>query len=73
MVSYKWICKIKYVADISNLWLEFSLIKRESILKRHFLQEARYTSFRTMMVVASMMKYRKSFLNGMIGEKFYIE
>ena len=56
-----------------DLWLEVSLRKRELILKRHLLQEARYTSFRTMMVVASMMKYRQAFLNGMIGEEFYIE
>ena len=39
-----------------DLWLEVSIRKRELILKRHLLQEARCTSFRTMMVVASMMK-----------------
>ena len=39
-----------------DLWLEVSIRKRELILKRHLLQEARYTFFKTMMVVASMMK-----------------
>ena len=40
-----------------NMWLEVSLRKRELIIKRHLLQEARYTSFRTIMVLASMMKW----------------
>ena len=40
-----------------DMWLEVSLRKRELILKRHLLQEARYTSFRTIMVLASMMKW----------------
>ena len=40
-----------------DLWLDVSIIKRELILKRHLLQEARYTSFKTMMVVSSMMKW----------------
>ena len=40
-----------------DMWLEVSLRKRELILKRHLLQEARYTSFRTIMVIASIMKW----------------
>ena len=39
-----------------DLWPEVSFRKRELILKRHLLQEARYTSFRTIMVVSFMMK-----------------
>ena len=44
VVSSKWIYKIRYVADRSKLrvWLEVSIRKRELILKRHLLQEARY-------------------------------
>ena len=62
------------------MWLEVSLRKRELILKRHFLQEARYTSFRTIMVLDSMMKWnlhqmnvKMTFLNAMIEEEVYIE
>ena len=50
-------------------------------MKRHLLQEARYTSIRTIMAPASMMKWdlhqmdvKTTFLNGMIEEDlFYIE
>ena len=49
-------------------------------MKRHLLQEARYTSIRTIMALASMMKWdihqidvKTTFLNGMIEEEFYIE
>ena len=63
-----------------DLWLEVSIRKRELIMKRHLLQEARHTSFKTMMVVSSMMKWelhqmnvKTTFLNGMIAVEFYIE
>ena len=39
------------------LSLKDSLRKRELIMKRHLLQEARYTSIRTIMELASMMKW----------------
>ena len=49
-------------------------------MKRHLLQEARYTSIRTIMAPASMMKWdlhqmdvKTTFLNGMIEEEVYIE
>ena len=49
--------KIKHVVDgRQDLWLKDSLRKRELIMKRHLLQEARYTSIRTIMALASMMK-----------------
>ena len=40
-----------------DLWLEDSLKERELIMKRHFLQEARYTSIITIMALSSMMKW----------------
>ena len=63
-----------------NLWLKDSLRERELIMKRHFLQEARYNSIRTIMAPASMMKWdlhqmdvKTTFLNAMIEEEVYIE
>ena len=55
VVSSKWISKIKYATDRSKEILVASLRKRELILKRHLLQEARYSFFRTVMVGSSMM------------------
>ena len=62
------------------LWLEDSLKEKELIMKRHLLQEARYTSIRTIMALASMMKWvlhqmdvKTTFLNGVIEEEVYIE
>ena len=58
VVSSKWTCKTKHVADgRKDLWLEDSLRERKLVMKRHLLQEERYTSFRTIMVLASMMKW----------------
>ena len=81
VVSSKWTCKTKHVADGRKyLRLEDSLRERELIMKRHLLQEARYTSIRTIMAPASMMKWdlhqmdvKATFMNGMIEEKVYIE
>ena len=49
-------------------------------MKRHLLQEARYTSIRTIMAPASMIKWdlhqmdvKTTFLNGMIEKEVYIE
>ena len=63
-----------------DLWLEDSLRERELIMKRNLLQEARYTSIRTIMAPASMMTWdlhhmdvKTTFLNGMIDEEVYIE
>ena len=62
-----------------DLWLEDSLRERELIMKRHLLQEARYTSIRTIMEPASLMKWdihqmdvKTTFLNGVIEEDVYI-
>ena len=58
VVSSKWIYNIKHVVDGRKyLWLKDSLKEKELIMKRHFLQEARYTSNRTIMELASMMKW----------------
>ena len=81
MVSSKWNCKTKHVVDgRQELWLEDSLKERKLVMKRHLLQEARYTSIRTIMAPASMMKWdlhqmdvKTTFLNGMIEEEVYIE
>ena len=50
--------------------------RKKLVMKRHLLQEARYTSFRTIMVLASMMKWdlhqmdvKTAFLNGVIEEE----
>ena len=61
IVSSKWIFKIKHVVDgsIEKYKARFvarGFFQRELILKRHLLQEVRYTSFRTIMVVSSMVK-----------------
>src|SRR5229473_3256022 len=63
-----------------DLWLEDYLRERELIMKRHLLQEARYTSIRTIMEPASMMKWylrqmdvKTTLLNGVIEEEVYIE
>ena len=57
VVSSKWIYKIKHVVDgRKDVWLKDSLRERELIMKRHLLQESRYTSIRTIMAVSSMMK-----------------
>ena len=49
-------------------------------MKRHLLQESRYTSIKIIMEPASMMKWdlhhmdvKTTFLNGMIEEEVYIE
>ena len=81
MVSSKWIYKIKHVVyGRKYLCLEDSLRERELIMKRHLLQEARYTSIRTIMEPASLMKWdihqmdvKTTFLNGVIEEDVYIE
>ena len=59
-----------------DLWVKDSLRERELIMKRHLFQEARYTSIRTIMALASMMKWdlhkmnvKTTFLNGVIKEE----
>ena len=49
-------------------------------MKRHLLRDSRYTPIRTIMALASMMKWdihqmdvNTTFLNGMIEEEVYIE
>ena len=82
VVSSKWICKTKYVTDIS----------KERIVARGFSQKegiyyeetfapvASYTSIKVVMTLASMMKWdlhqmdvKTNFLNDMIEEEYYIK
>ena len=62
VVSSKWIYKIKHAADGSiekykAIFVARGFFQKDGlILKRHLLQEARYTSFITIMVVSSMVK-----------------
>ena len=75
MVSSKWICKIKHVADgRKDLWLKDSLRKGIDY-EETFSPGARYSSIITIMEFASMMKWdlhqldvKTSFLNGVIEE-----
>ena len=78
MVSFKWICKIKYVADRSKerLVARGFYQKKGINYEETFSPEARYTSIRAIMALASMMKWdlhqmdvKTTFLNGVIEEK----
>ena len=63
-----------------DLWLEDFLRNRGLTLKETFAPVSRYTSIRTIMALASMMKrdlhqmyVKESFLNGVIEEEVYIK
>ena len=82
VVSSKWICKIKYVADRSKERLVArGFYQKEGInYEETFAPVARYTSIRATMALASMMKWdvhqmdvKTTFLNGVIKEEVYIE
>ena len=86
VVSLKWIYKIKHDVDGSIEKYKARFVARgfsqeEGIdYEETFAPVARYTSIRTIMELASMMKWdlhqmnvKISFLNGMIEEDFYIE
>ena len=82
VVSSKWICKIKYVADSSKEGLvAISFYQKEGINNEEtFSLVARYTLIRAIMELASMMKWdlhqidmKTAFLNGVIEEEVYIE
>ena len=80
MVSSKWIYKIKHVANGSIEKCK-GLSQKEGIYYEEiFSPVARYTSIRSIMALASMMKWnlhqmdvKTSFLNGVIEEEVYIE
>ena len=81
VVSSKWICKIKYVADRSKERLVArGFYQKEGInYEETFSPVVRYTSIRAIMEIASMMKWdlhqmdvKTSFLNGVIEEEVYI-
>ena len=86
VVSSKWIYKIKHAADGSIEKYKARFVARGFSQKEGIDYEAtfslvsRYTSNRTIMEFASMMKWdlhqmdvKTSFLNGMIEEDVYIE
>ena len=82
VVSLKWICKIKYVANGSkSRFVAKGFYRREGIYyEETFSPVEKYTSIRTIMTLASMMKWdlhhmdvNTTFLNGMIEEEVYIE
>ena len=82
MVSSKWICKIKHAANGSKArFVARGFSQKEEIdYEETFAPVARYTSIRTIMVLASMMKWdlhqmdvKTTFLNGVIEEEVYIK
>ena len=86
VVSSKWIQKIKNVVDGSIEKYKSQFVARGSSQKdgtdyeEKFYPVARYTSIRTIMALASMMKWelhqmdvKATFLNGMIEEEVYIK
>ena len=82
VVSLKWIYKIKNVVDGSKeRFVAIGFSQREGIdYEETFAPGVSYTSIRTIMALASMMKWdlhqmdvNKSFLNGVIEEEVYIE
>ena len=86
VVSSKWIYKIKHAADGSIEKYKARFVARGFSQKEGIYYEdtfapvARYTSIRTIMALASMMKWnlhqmdvKTTFLNGVIEEEVYIE
>ena len=82
VVYSKWICKIKHVSNGSkSIFVARGFSQKEGIdYEETFSPVARYTSIRTIMALASMMKWdlhhmdgNISFLNGVIYEKVYIK
>ena len=86
MVSSKWIYKIKHAVDgiiekYKAIFVARGFSQKEGIdYEETFSLVSRYTSIRTIMALASMMKWdihqmdvNTTFLNGMIEEEVYIE
>ena len=86
VVSSKWIYKIKHVADGSIEKYKARFVARgfsqkEGIdYEETFSPVSRYTSIRTIMALAPMMKWdlnqmdvKTTFINGMIEEEVYIK
>ena len=85
VVSSKWIYKIKHVTDGSiekykAIFVARGFSKKEGIdYEETFSPVERYTSIRTIMALASLMKWilhhmdvNTNFLNGVIEEEVYI-
>ena len=86
VVSFKWIFKIKHVANgiikkYKAIFVARGFSQNEEIYYEDtFASVARYTSIRTIMTLASIMKWdvhqmdvNTTFLNGVIEEEVYIE
>ena len=86
VVSSKWIYKIKHAADGSiekykAIFVARGFSQKEGIdYEETFAPVERYTSIRTIMALASMMKWdlhqmdvKTTFLNGVIEEEVYIK
>ena len=82
MVSSKWICKIRYVADRSKIRLVArGFYQKEGVnYEDAFSPVVRYTSIRPIMALTSMTKWdlhqmdvKTTFLDGVIEEELYIE
>ena len=86
VVSSKWIYKINHADDGSiekykEIFVARGFSQKEGIdYEETFVPVARYTSIRTIMALASMMKWslhqmdvNTTFLNGVIEEEVYIE
>ena len=86
VVSSKWIYKIKHVVDGSIEKYKARFVargfyhKEEIDYEETFVPVARNTSIKTIMALASMMKWnlhhmdvKESFLNGVIEEELYIK
>ena len=86
VVSSKWIFKTKHSADGSmekfkEIFVTRGFYQKEGIdYEETFAPVARYTSIRTILALASKMKWKlhqmhvkTSFLNGVIEEEVYIE
>ena len=86
VVSYKWNYKIKHVADgsIEKYKARFvaqGFSQKEGIdYEETFAPVARYTSIRSLLALAAMMKWKihqmdvkTAFLNGVVEEEVYVE
>ena len=86
VVTSKWIYKIKHVVDVSiekykEIFMAWGFSQKEGIdYEETFAPIARYTSIRSVLALATMMKWKihqmdvkTTFLNGVVEEEGYVE